>query len=182
MVSLSLICRYPLFATLSGMQQQALANLAEEQHVLSGDTLFHEGESADRLYLLLAGRVTLLHTARGEDSSTARLSTAMYQLMEGGTALPMLEGQSDLFKKYRVGEINPVEIVGISVIVPPHRFTATAVAACPSELLLLAGTTLRTLARDDPRLSYQLMFLAAQTAMQRLQSTRQQLTVQPQLA
>jgi CRP-like cAMP-binding protein len=182
MVSLSLICRYPLFATLSGMQQQALANLAEEQHRQAGESLFHEGEGADWLYLLLDGRVTLYHTTRGEDGSTARLSTAMYQIMEGGTALPMLEGQSDLFRKYRVGEIGPVEIVGISVIIPPHRFTATAVTTCPSHVLRLNGTALRAEGQDDPRLGYQLMYLAATTAMRRLHSTRQQLALQPQLA
>lgn len=182
MVTLDLICRYLPFTALTGDQMNWLAHLAQDIHICTGDAIFHQGEYASDLYVLLEGHINLFHTTQGDERTAVRAANAMRRLIEDGQNEPMFEGQSDLFAEYWVGEIQPVEIVGISVLIPPHRFTATARAAEPSRLLRIDGEPLRRLYRDDLPMAYTLLQATACTAMRRLHSTRQKVAVQLELA
>lgn len=176
MVTAELFNRYPLFANLTQAQRSQLASLAQSVQAQPGEALFREGNPADMLWLLLEGRVALYHNVRSEDVTSTRTLEAMNRLMEDGTDVPLLEGQSDVFKEYRVGEIVAPAVIGISVLVPPHRLTATARAIQPSHLLTLNGVAMRELCQADPQLGYGVMGAIAQTAMARLHFARQQLT------
>jgi CRP-like cAMP-binding protein len=175
MVSSDLLRRYLFFTDLTEDQLKTIAGLAEEAHCQQGEALFREGHPADTLYLLMEGGVALYYTLT-EDGTSARTADAMHLLMEEGMEVPMLEGEADLFKEHLVGEVHPSEIVGISALIAPYRFTATARATCPSRLLKMDAQALHRLCAEDPQLGYGLISAAAQTAKERLHFTRQQLT------
>lgn len=175
MVTAELFNRYQFFANLTQAQRSQLADLAQAVQARPGEALFREGGPADRLWLLLEGRVALYHNVRSDDVTSTRTLEAMNRLMEEGADVPLLEGQSDVFKEYPVGEMAAPAVIGISVLVPPHRLTATARAIQPSQLLKLNGEALRELCQADPQLGYGVMGAIAQTAMERLHCARQQL-------
>lgn len=176
MVTAELFQRYSLFTNLTPAQQVQMAGLAQSVQAQPGEALFREGNPADMLWLLLVGRVALYHNVRSEAVTSTRTLVAMNRLMEGGTPVPLLEGQSDIFKEYQVGEVAAPAVIGISVLVPPHRLTATARVIQPSHLLKLNGVAVREFCQADPRLGYGVMGAIAQTAMERLHFARQQLT------
>lgn len=53
----------PLFAALDPDGARALRETLVERHIVKGQTLFHEGEPGDRLYVILDGKVKLGHTS-----------------------------------------------------------------------------------------------------------------------
>jgi len=53
-----------VFAEVPGEQLAVLASIAEEERHLAGDVLYREGETADALYLVLDGRVTMTQNGR----------------------------------------------------------------------------------------------------------------------
>ena len=53
----------PLFAALDPEGARVLREALVEKHILKGQTLFHEGEPGDRLYVILDGKVKLGHTS-----------------------------------------------------------------------------------------------------------------------
>ena len=53
----------PLFAALDAEGAQALRSSMVEQHLLKGDVLFREGDHADRLYVIVEGKVKLGQTS-----------------------------------------------------------------------------------------------------------------------
>ena len=55
--------RAPLFAALDGEQAAELRASMTETTLTSGDTLFHEGEPGDRLYVVTEGKVKLHRTS-----------------------------------------------------------------------------------------------------------------------
>ena len=175
MVASELLRHYLFFTDLTEAQLKSIAGLAEEVHCQAGEALFHEGHAADALYLLMDGRVALYHNVLDEDEATVRTAEAVHLLMEDGADVPMLEGQSDVFKEYPVGDVRPSEIVGISVLIPPYRLTATARTTCPSRLLKIDAVGLRQLCQEDPEMGLGLMSATARTALERLHAARQQL-------
>jgi len=174
MISHDLLRRYLFFTDLTEDQLKSIAGLAEEVHCPPGEALFHEGHPADTLYLLMEGGVALYYTLT-EDGTSTRTADAIHLQMEEGTDVPMLEGEADLFEEYLVGEVHANEIVGISALIAPYRFTATARATRPSRLLKIDAQALHQLCGEDPQLGYGLINAAAQTAKERLHFTRQQL-------
>jgi CRP/FNR family cyclic AMP-dependent transcriptional regulator len=57
----SAISSVPLFAALDAEQRQALRDSMGEVSLRRGETLFNEGDSGDRLYLVMEGKVKLGH-------------------------------------------------------------------------------------------------------------------------
>ncbi|WP_131749221.1 Crp/Fnr family transcriptional regulator [Frankia sp. Cppng1_Ct_nod] len=58
-----LLARVPMFAGLSEQDRQALNDHLERQSVARGDVLFREGETGDRVFVILAGKVKIGRTA-----------------------------------------------------------------------------------------------------------------------
>lgn len=59
----NILANVELFKDLSEEERQALLSLMSETSLKRGDSLFHEGDSGDRLYLVTEGKVKLSHTS-----------------------------------------------------------------------------------------------------------------------
>ncbi len=150
MISPELVRRYPFFGGLDDAQLKAIAMIADEVDCQTGATLFENDQAATALYLLLTGNVELF------DVVTDRIDPA-------------------LRKEFYVSDINPGEIIGISALVEPHRYTATARVVSPSCLLKMDAVALRALCEANPPMAANLMRQIARVAMERLHDTRVQL-------
>jgi len=146
MVSQELLRRYTFFASLDETQRKAIAQIADEVHCDAGVKFFEEGESADTLYLLLAGSVDLYFNILTE------------------------QHQESL-----IGEVNPGEPFALSALIPPHILQHTARAGKPCHVLKMPARALRGLCDKDVTLGYILMRQITQAAMERLHLTRIQL-------
>lgn len=150
MVSTELLRRYPFFAGLTDDQLRELAMITEESEIQEGDTLFPGESGADFLYLLQDGSVELHYIV----------------VDERGMETP---------QDFLVGIINPGEVFGISVLIKPFNYTASAVANRSGSVLQMDGLKLRALCEADSDLYITLLERISSTALQRLKDTRMQL-------
>jgi CRP/FNR family transcriptional regulator, cyclic AMP receptor protein len=150
MISPELLRRYPFFSFLTPEQQRSIAMIGEETSAAAGETIFHSGEPADTLYLLMDGNVDLNYDV--DDS-----------LKTGKKA------------RHYVGTVNPGDPLSISALIEPFVLTTTAIAANACRLLAIDAHALRALATDDPVLDCGLQRQVARAAMARLQTTRVEL-------
>ena len=59
----SIIARIPLFERMSPEEREELRGMMSQTTLRRGEVLFNEGDSSDRLYILLTGKVKLGHTS-----------------------------------------------------------------------------------------------------------------------
>jgi CRP-like cAMP-binding protein len=123
---------------------EAILALGEPLQLSTGDTLFRLGAEADRLYLVLRGRIAL--------------------------SLPMQVYDDE--REVLVEERQSGQAIGWSALVPPHRFTLSARAVVESEVLALPREPLLALFATRPDLGYAVMRSVAAVAGQRLQVFR----------
>ena len=114
---------------LKGLTEAEAAELMALGTVITahaGDTVFRTGEAAERVYLVLKGRVAL--------------------------TLPMqLRGaEQDVLIEERL----PGETMGWSGLIPPHRFTLKATAQVESEMLAFDRAALLQHFAANPRIGY----------------------------
>lgn len=150
MISTEVLRRYPFFSFMSPEQLREVAMITEEVEFKKGDILFNINEKADFCYLLMQGGIDLHYVVVDEHDP-------------------------DLRKEFVVGTINPGEILGISSVVEPYRYTATAISINPSRLLQMDAVALRDLCRQDDQLDRGLQTMVAKETMERLHATRVQL-------
>jgi CRP/FNR family transcriptional regulator, cyclic AMP receptor protein len=150
MISPELLRRYPFFGLLTDAQLKAIAMIAQEVNIPNGSQIFKEEDSADTLYLLLQGSVDLYYTVD-------------------------TEGMLDFSKEFLVGEVNPGEAFGISALMEPYLFTATAKADQDLRLISIDAIALRALLEEDSKMSCVIMYQVAKAYAERLRSTRIQL-------
>lgn len=148
MVSPELLRRYPFFGVLDDSQLKAVAMIAEEIARQEGETLFEAERPAEAMYLLMEGCVDLYYVVIDRDAPA-----------------------EELF----ISEFNPGDVFGISALIEPHQYTATARATCPSRIVKFDAAGLRALCEVDSKLAYGLMRQTAKAAMSRLHDTRVQL-------
>lgn len=150
MISPELLRRYPFFGLLTETQLKAIAMIAQEVNIPSGSQIFKEGEKADALYLLLQGSVDLYYTVE-------------------------TEGLLDFSKEFLVGEINPGDAFGVSALMEPYIFTATAKADQNLRVISIDAVAMRALLEDDAKMSCVIIYQLAKAYAERLRSTRIQL-------
>lgn len=150
MISPEMLRRYPFFGGLSDAHLKAIAMLADEQSYQTGDTLFEIERAADGFYFLVEGSVDLHYIVTDRD-------------------------HPDLRKDFFVGQVNPGEPFGISALIEPYAYTATALASSPCRVLKIAADGLRKLCETDSDLEIVLTRRIARAAMSRLHETRIQL-------
>jgi CRP-like cAMP-binding protein len=171
---------YPFFEALTEAQLGAVSEAAEEVQVPEGAALFFEGQAADTLWLVREGAARLRHSVEAAGEAHLRTTEAVYQLMEEGAPIPLLEGQSGVYTELDVGEAGPGEILGISALIAPYRLTATARASVDSRMVRLDAVALRALCAKDCALASALLQAIGQVALKRLHYTRQQLLAERQ--
>ena len=147
MVSPELLRRYPFFALLNDEQLAAIAMIAQEKCYPKGALLVKENTSAVVLALLIEGDVDLIYSGGGEGAICNAL----------------------------VGSIAPGEPYGVSSLIEPYRYTATAKATMPVKVIELDGVALRNLVEKDGKLGYILMRNVSIAVLERLRYTQVEL-------
>jgi CRP-like cAMP-binding protein len=150
MISPELLRRYPFFGLLTDAQLKAIAMIAQEVNFSGGTQLFKEGDRANTLYLLLQGSVDLYYTVE-------------------------TEGTLDFSKEFLIGEINPGDAFGISALMDPYTFTATAKADQDVRAIAMDAVAMRSLLDETPNMACVIMYQVAKAYAERLRSTRIQL-------
>jgi CRP/FNR family cyclic AMP-dependent transcriptional regulator len=150
MISPELVRRYPFFGGLNDAQLKAIAMIADELDYQTGATLFENDQAATALHLLLTGNVELSYVVTDRTDPSLR-------------------------REFYVSDINAGEIIGISALVEPYRYTSTARVVSPSCVLKMDAVALRALCDADLPMSANLMRQIAKVAMERLHDTRVQL-------
>jgi CRP/FNR family cyclic AMP-dependent transcriptional regulator len=128
MISLQTLYRFPLFAGLDEETLKAIAIPSEMVEASRGEWLFHEGDPADSLYIVLEGSIDLKMALNGDPH------------------------YGDLER------LNFGEVVGWSALVEPFVYTLGAVAVDDgTRLARLDAGHLRALMERDPEVGYRLM-------------------------
>lgn len=140
MISPVLLQRYPFFASLSDEQLKAIAKISEEKSFPKDSIMFKANTPANRLILLLEGAVVLFYTGGGEG--------------------PVVN--------YSVCSIAPGAIFGVSSLIKPYQYTASARATMPVKVVDIDGAALRIMAENDPILDHVLMSNVAAAVLARL--------------
>ncbi len=136
-----------LFKGLSESQLNRLSDIAKEIQIPKTQWLFHEGNSADRVYILKKGAVELLTKINGD-----------YEL-----PIKIIRSKGDCF--------------GTSALLPPHRYSISARCAKEAVLLEIRRADLERISKEDRALSCTLMTNLAQHLLEKLKETRQELKI-----
>jgi CRP/FNR family transcriptional regulator, cyclic AMP receptor protein len=147
MVSPELLRRYPFFASLDDQQLAALAMISQEKSYPKGALLVKENNTATCLALLVEGDVDLIFSGGGEGA----ISNAL------------------------VGSIAAGEPYGVSSLIEPYRYTASARATMPVKVIELDGVALRNMVAQDSRLGCTIMRNVAIAVLERLRYTQVEL-------
>ena len=130
-----------LMKGLTQAQAEEFAALGQTIRVSAGEVLFHLGDTADRVYQVVRGRVTL--------------------------TLPMqVRGkEEDVMIEERLAG----ETLGWSGLVPPHRFTLKATASVDTELIAYSRQQLLEHFAQRPTVAFTVTRNVASVIAQRLQ-------------
>jgi CRP-like cAMP-binding protein len=130
--------QHHLFDRLPETPFHALCNLAVSRRLGSGDILFHQGETAERFYLLLAGQMKLTRV------------------------LP--DGQEKLVEVIVPGQCFAESLLFSGL----RRYPVTACALKPSSLVSLDSSHYRSLLEDQPKICLELLASLSTRLHQRL--------------
>ena len=130
-----------LFTGLSPDEVRQALEFGTRLTLTSGAELFHLGEAADRLYVIVRGRI--------------RLSLPM--MVRGHEEAVMVE------------ERIPGQTVGWSALIPPYRFTLTGTAPLETEVIALSREALRAHFDACPSVGYTVTLNLAAVIGQRLE-------------
>ncbi len=150
MISPELLRRYPFFAFLDEAQLRAVAMLSEEIEVEDGALVFESGKPAEALWLLVEGNLDLYYVVADREDP-------------------------ELKKEFFLSEFSAGDVFGISALIEPYIYTASAHATTAGRVVKMDGVGLRALSEVDAKLSAGLMKAVAKVAMDRLNDTRVQL-------
>jgi len=134
------LCRAEIFAELPEADVSRLVAVGRAQHCAKGDCLFLLGDYADRLYVVLGGRVDLTFPF----SFGAKVRDVAIESKTVGSAL------------------------GWSALVKPHRFTLSARAAESTELAAFLRADLLRVFEAAPHVGYVVMRHIAEVVGRRL--------------
>jgi CRP-like cAMP-binding protein len=115
-----------LLQGLTDEEVRRIASIATSENLSAGEYLFLLGDSADRLYVLVKGKVDL--------------------------CFPLSVGEA--LKDVSVEAIEPGQTLGWSALVKPYRFTLSARAAEPTQVVSFARTNLLEFFDSEPRIGY----------------------------
>jgi signal transduction histidine kinase len=141
------------FGVLAGFSDEELAEVAalcREESYEEGDILATESEPAEKLFLVLEGKVSLEKSVQLGRSGSARWAT--------------------------VGIVGPDGVVGWSSIVAPHMYTSTCVCLEPLDVLVLNGQELRRFVVAHPASGIVFLDAIASTISSRLHNATTTLT------
>ena len=136
---------HPFLKGLSVEQVDVLSANAMPVEFPANEIIFHEGDAANRFYLILSG-VVALESADSNDN-----------------------------KPVEIERIGAEDVLGWSWMFPPFYWRFTARAIEPTKAIFFYGTRLRDECERDPKLGMLLSQRAGEVAIHRLQATRKKL-------
>jgi len=139
-----LIGEHAFFQGLSDDALELIAGCGQNVRFREDEYILTEGEPADTLYVIRAGRVAI-------EISTPRRGPRVIET------------------------VAPDEILGVSWMLPPYRWTFDARAIEPVRAVVFDAACLRSKCDDDPVLGYELFKRFAGLVRDRLQAARLQL-------
>ena len=141
------------FDLLSGLPTEVLDFIAQkalDKNYKEGELIFSEGASADHLYLILSGKVSL--------------------------EMKVQLGQTGTVRRATIGVVGPWHTVGWSSLVYPYEFTASGVCLQETKVLAIPKEALRFLISQYPEAGCDLMERVASITRARLFSATSTLT------
>jgi signal transduction histidine kinase len=141
------------FELLSGLPVEVLDFIAEralDKKYKEGELIFSEGASADHLYLILSGKVSL--------------------------EMKVQLGQTGTVRRATIGVIGPWQAMGWSSLVSPYQYTASGVCLQNTKVLAIPKEDLRFLISQYPEAGCDLMERVASITRARLFSATSTLT------
>ncbi|OGO65889.1 MAG: hypothetical protein A2029_05705, partial [Chloroflexi bacterium RBG_19FT_COMBO_47_9] len=126
MVSPEILHRFPFFGGLTDAQLRAISMITEEEIFEKGGIILVEKKPATKLFFLVDGSIDLVYHTVDEINSNP---------------VPT--------KELMAGEVNSGEIFGVSALIEPYIFNATARAAMRCRVLVIDAAELRKLIDED---------------------------------
>jgi CRP-like cAMP-binding protein len=148
MISPETLRRYSLFAGQSNYMLEEIAMLGNSLTLEPGEWLFHEGDPALQLYIIVDGAISLTMTIH-------------------------LNGSKERIQK--MSSIGGGEIVGWSSLLLANYYRFGAQASKKTQLLEISGEGLGELLDDNPRYGYLLIKKITEIIAERLESKCTQL-------
>ncbi len=139
------IAAAPFLQGMSPRHVEILASCACRTHFNGGQVIFHQGETANRFYLI----------------------------EEGGIELEAVTKSGD--RRILAGSIGPGGVLGWSWLFPPYEWQFTARASNGTNAIFFYATVLREHCEADPSLGFELFKRMAAEMVKRLQSARTRL-------
>ena len=137
-----------LFRDLADEELAGIAILCSELVEAEGAKLIHEGQKADRLFVVARGKVAL-HKRLGRRAEHRSTTVAF---------------------------CSPGQILGWSALVPPGRYTLSATAWEPTQLLAIRASLLRRAMELNPDVGFRIMRSLSEVMARRLQQISHALT------
>ena len=150
MVTVEMLKRFPLLAYLPPEDLGELMEICEIETGEEGDVCAHEGEPADKLRLVLLGKVAL---------------DKRIQLGHRGPV-----------RRANVSVVGPGGAVGWSALVAPYIFTLSGICLEPCKFIALDARRLRDFLAQNPQTAYRLMSGIAEMVGGRLRDMTSVLT------
>lgn len=150
MISPESLKRLAFFGLLDQEQLKSISDIADEEEIAQGMTLFEEKQPANSFYYLIEGYIDLYQ--RTFDTYYPRIS-----------------------KDLLVGAVQPQEIFGLSAIVEPYTYHATGRTAQPCKYIKFSGPKLRAMVNEDCQMGFIFMRQISVALTERLMDTRVQL-------
>jgi len=142
MVSAEWLKRAELFESLSESQLDALLSKSIVESFPERKTIFHQGEEASRLYILIEGAVDLtIKTGEKIDFMTSKIEK------EGA-------------------------VFGMPSLVEPFRYNVTATCLRPSKALIMEADHIKKKMEEDPKMGMEVMKKLASIYFNRLNEMR----------
>ena len=139
------IAAIPFLTGMNDRHIRVLADCACRTHFDEGQIIFHQGETANRFYLIEEGTIEL----------EAALKSGERRIV--------------------AGSIGRGGVLGWSWLFPPYQWQFTARALTQTYALFFYGTVLREHCETDPSLGFELFKRMGQEMVNRLQSARRRL-------
>ncbi len=132
-----------LFEFLTDDIADAMAAAAKELKFSKGEMIFHEEESAEYVYILVEGKISM---GVSLTSSPTKVTVSVLD--------------------------TPFTLCGWSAIVKPYRFTAYGLCEEETKVLAIPGDTILDLLEQNPPIAYTVMKRLTELVSGRLRSTR----------
>lgn len=163
-MSLGDMCKYQLFSRIPSEKMEQIQKLVTEASFDEGEVVFHEGETADKLYCVKQGSVQL--------SIMFREQRVEWEVRHEERIEKRVKEHE---KSLAVETLGVGEPFGWSALVKPHVLTATARATRPTEVYVIAAKELTALLDDDPAIGYALSSSLNEIVAKRLNHHTQRL-------